>query len=211
MKMSTILRYATTVLGVTGAISRKSRERGRFELHASHNATDDDKAPAQNKTTILSENSTETSHKEFIQMFDFIEANVYNNSRSDAEKGWVIPVSHAACTNWDLSTSEIRITVQMTIDWSNGGGKVVPRNFHKEIHGVAALYLCNCKWDWFDRAPRSEMAEFYERLVDMCGNGQSGWIFSKKWEKGYAVATKNYVLLPPTRENLCPPRCLGRY
>ncbi|KAI0385476.1 hypothetical protein F5Y04DRAFT_186351 [Hypomontagnella monticulosa] len=211
MRVSTILRYVIGAIGVTWAAGRRARDGNPSEIHARQDTTDGDKALAQNTTSFPSQNHTEPSDDDFSYTIILSEANAYNDSDSDEKKGWVIPVSHQACTNWDLSVSEIRTVFQMTIDWSRGGGKVQPRTYHKEVFGISSLYLCNCKWDYWDRAPENEMNEFYERLVDMCGEGQSGWIFSKAWDKGYAVATKNYVLLWPTRKNLCPPRCNGKY
>lgn len=82
------------------------------------------------------------------------------------------------------------------------------KTLHYELADEAGAYVCNCKYCCIDRVPASEMWEFYDRLSAGCGGrGRSGWIFSKEWDKGYAVTSAEYIDKKRTKANLCPPNC----
>ncbi|KAI1460983.1 hypothetical protein F4805DRAFT_416200 [Annulohypoxylon moriforme] len=123
------------------------------------------------------------------------------------KKDWVIPVSHAMCQQWDLKDVNARGAVEQIVLWNNRGGKVGHKYVHWEVDGMYAIFVCDCKWQYRDKAPAWEMWEFYERLIEWCGEGRGGWIFSKKWEKGYALSTRDKVVFKEPKKALCPSFC----
>ncbi|KAI0882614.1 uncharacterized protein GGS22DRAFT_169884 [Annulohypoxylon maeteangense] len=122
-------------------------------------------------------------------------------------KDWVIPVSHAWCATWDIKDVNVRGSIQRTIRWNNRGNKVHRKYVHWELDGQVGTYVCDCKWEYRDKATSWEMWEFYERMIEWCGEGRAGWIFSKKWEKGYAVTTRDRIMYTRPRKSLCPKFC----
>ncbi|KAI1659334.1 hypothetical protein F4813DRAFT_388041 [Daldinia decipiens] len=126
---------------------------------------------------------------------------------SKTDPGFIIPVSHWGCTRSKMRASDMKEAVQRMINWSEAGGRVWGKSIHIELQAHAGTYLCNCKTQYLDSAPATEMWEFYERLRVYCGEGSSGWIFSKKWDKGYAINTRDHVANRHPKKLLCPLFC----
>ncbi|OTB16245.1 hypothetical protein K445DRAFT_317224 [Daldinia sp. EC12] len=122
---------------------------------------------------------------------------------------WEIPVSHMSCTVWhNIQDADFVNSTQKMIAWSDKGNRIDGRSLHIESRNSAAVYLCNCKKHFQDSAPANEMWEFYKLIIIYCGKNRSGWIFSKKWEKGYALAYREYVINNGVQMYLCPPGCV---
>ncbi|KAI1388628.1 uncharacterized protein F4822DRAFT_443511 [Hypoxylon trugodes] len=212
MKVITILHLLLAMLGATLAISGVVPGNNTFEIRVRRNETS-----GHHKNNHKKDNSTlDPLHSiedpkirgssRPTQMFDLAAA-------STNKLNWpyprVIPVSHTGCTDWPLQVDKMKVAVQNMIEWNDNGGEVEPRWLHAEIHGHVGVYQCNCKWMYYDKAPASEMWEFFDRLEDECGVGQSGWIFSEEWEKGWAIATAKYIQTTSPPERLCPEYCCG--
>ncbi|KAI1381587.1 hypothetical protein F4677DRAFT_440802 [Hypoxylon crocopeplum] len=196
MRPSAILRRFAAALGTAQVFSKETSEKDEFDLRVKR---------TENETLLQPNPKLD---------FDLDSTNytVWDNT-DNLDTQYLIPVSHSACTHMELDPEEIRASIHVLIDWSAsdpGRHKVKPKSQAVATIGGAGAYLCNCKFWWYDAAPADEMWEFYVRLARMCGDGQSGWLFSEKWDKGYAVASSQYIddMKPP--ENLCPPYCCGR-
>ncbi|KAI0851995.1 hypothetical protein F5Y00DRAFT_228365 [Daldinia vernicosa] len=162
----------------------------------------EDTSKPQNHTLDMSALSLGGNATNYLETFGS-----YNNTVSATNPNWTIPVSHWGCTRAKLRRDDIKETIQLMIDWSSRGGGVWGRDYHIELQPQAAAYLCNCKIRGLDYAPENEMWEFYERLRINCGEGWTGWIFSKRWEKGWAVHTRTYVDDFHPKRHLCPVFC----
>ncbi|KAI0900701.1 hypothetical protein F4806DRAFT_165513 [Annulohypoxylon nitens] len=120
---------------------------------------------------------------------------------------WVIPVSHAFCSGFDLKDVNVRGSLEQIVLWGQRGNKIGTKWLHWEIDEMVGAFVCDCKWNYSDEVPASEIWEFYERLIEWCGEGRAGWIFSKKWEKGWAVATRDKIQYKSPKKLLCPWYC----
>ncbi|KAI2775934.1 hypothetical protein F4815DRAFT_375576 [Daldinia loculata] len=188
MKGSTIFLHITTILGTSHALGiQMPRE---------------DMPKAQNDTRYMSTISAGENASHHPGEFEFNPINA-----SEADPRFVIPVSHWGCTRSKLRRDDMKEAIQRMIDWSKGGGRVWGRSIHIELQDRAATFLCNCKDQYVDSAPDSEMWEFYQRLRVHCGEGWSGWMFSKKWNKGFAIDTRNHVANRHPKKLLCPLFC----
>ncbi|KAL7625784.1 hypothetical protein AAE478_005007 [Parahypoxylon ruwenzoriense] len=120
-----------------------------------------------------------------------------------------IPFETWGCFKAQLSAYEIEQIAVQTARWSDRGHRVKPRTIHEEFYGGAGLYLCNCKLFYADPAPEQEMREFVSIIADpvRCGPGKSGWLYSRHWQKSWAVADRLYVA-NNTNTDLCPPFCV---
>ncbi|KAI0843562.1 hypothetical protein F5Y06DRAFT_255271 [Hypoxylon sp. FL0890] len=213
MKASTALRHIVAALTVTQALGRPVIKDLEFEVRTGDIKSDEDGALAQKDTSPYFSVPPETDESKSMETLDLSNDSKYaifneswpSNNMSTLE--WEIPVSHAGCSGWGLQVWEIVDSIQKLVDWSDNGGGLIEKSVHYEISGYASAYACNCKWKYTDKVPMREMREFYERLVSYCGYGQSGWIFSKKWEKGFAVEPKCKVDMTRPIANLCPPWC----
>jgi hypothetical protein len=72
--------------------------------------------------------------------------------------------------------------------------------------GGVKFYICNCKWGKQDHAPREELEEARRLIRDKCGEGASGWVFSRLWDKGYNIAPCDETIGRDGTE-LCPEWC----
>ncbi|KAI1206205.1 uncharacterized protein F4807DRAFT_463969 [Annulohypoxylon truncatum] len=161
--------------------------------------------PLANQTESVGEGEGEGEDEDGFEWFNLdnsIEVSEMPN-RSD----WVIPVSHSWCSSWDIKDVNARGSIQEIIMWNNRGNKVKSKSVHWELDGMVGAYVCDCKWGYFDKATAWEMWEFYERMIEWCGEGHAGWIFSKKWEKGYAISTRDKILYTKPKKTLCPKFC----
>ncbi|KAI0181240.1 hypothetical protein GGR52DRAFT_24908 [Hypoxylon sp. FL1284] len=200
MKPSTILRYIFATLAATPAQGRAKNE---------SLSNDSVLPPTKTVTTAASvvENGA-VARGPFVGLFDLENSNISTGEGEPAH--WTIPVSHWACTEWtELGDSAIRKAIDAMVEWSTRPtGWIEFKSMHIETAGDAGVFVCNCKYCCNDRAPASEMWEFYERLGRNCGGpGRSGWIFSKRWDKGFAVVSKDYIDGKRTKTNMCPSNC----
>ncbi|KAI1101802.1 hypothetical protein F4804DRAFT_334932 [Jackrogersella minutella] len=201
MKFSTPIRFLTTALGATQALGKNEG----FEVRLRDIESAGDAPLTQNSTASAPTPSAPANATSAIEPFDL--SNSLNLTDLPTEADWIIPVSHAACTEWTLGGPEIRAAIEDVVVWNNQGHTVPSKYVHWELEGWVGTYICNCKLRYRDHAPGSEMWEFYARLVKWCGVGHSGWIFSKKWEKGWAVTARDYVVTKNPKKGLCPPYC----
>ncbi|KAI4868825.1 hypothetical protein F4820DRAFT_89331 [Hypoxylon rubiginosum] len=207
MKISIIFRRIIAALGATLVFGKTNS----LEIEAEKNDTNGDNTLSPNKmapTLEVPAAGNRTTSK-FVELFDLDNANT-GPMRQDTMDDWIIPVSHWACTEWtDLGDTPVRKAIQAMIDWSAKPlGWIQYKSMHYELADDAGAFVCNCKYCCIDRCPADEMWEFYERLRANCGGeGRSGWIFSKQWDKGYAVASADSIEKKRTKTNLCPPNC----
>ncbi|XXG96915.1 hypothetical protein Hte_003206 [Hypoxylon texense] len=213
MKISTIFRRIIAALGATLVFGKTNR----LGIEAEKNDTNGDNAlpPPDDKiapvlnVTATGNRTTSNGSSKFVKLFDFANANK-GPMRQDTMDQWIIPVSDWACTEWtELGDAPIRKAIQAVVDWSAAPlGWIDYKSMHYELADGAGAYVCNCKYCCVDRCPAGEMWEFYERLRANCGGpGRSGWIFSKQWDKGYAVASADHIDGKRTKTNLCPSNC----
>ncbi|KAI0130759.1 hypothetical protein F4814DRAFT_403572 [Daldinia grandis] len=188
MKGSTIFLPIITTLGISHALSIRMPE--------------EDVAKAYNHTGYMSALSV----GENASYYSEISGSDPTLAPEEAPD-YIIPVSHWGCTRSRLRVIDMEAAVRQTIDWSTEGGRVHGKSLHIEMQDSASIFLCNCKYQHADSAPASEMWEFYNRLRVNCGEGRTGWIFSKKWEKGFGFDTKSHVANKHPKRNLCPPLC----
>ncbi|TGJ81873.1 hypothetical protein E0Z10_g6890 [Xylaria hypoxylon] len=123
-----------------------------------------------------------------------------------------IPVEMKKCMGHNLSEEYYLGAKENMVTWAYEK-KITPTNLHAEHypdnrHGVT-WYICNCKIIFADEVPAWELDEVQQILAAECGEWQSGWVWSKKWQKGYnVVPTDWYMDKVEKLENLCPPGCL---
>ncbi|KAI2467799.1 hypothetical protein F4781DRAFT_433026 [Annulohypoxylon bovei var. microspora] len=203
MRISTATRLLLMGLGATQALGRMVPWDKRFEMHP--RSAEPDIAPAQNEISPVPEPPPELNETMAFQTFEL--ENSLNVSELPDKGHWIIPVSHAACSHWDVKDINVRGSIQNIVIWSNEGNTVGQKFLHWDVDGMVGAFVCNCKWNYRDSEPSSEMWEFYERLVTWCGQGRSGWMFSKKWEKGWSIATRDYILFKEPKKFLCPTYC----
>ncbi|KAI3322950.1 hypothetical protein HD806DRAFT_536130 [Xylariaceae sp. AK1471] len=93
--------------------------------------------------------------------------------------------------------------------WSEAGHKIHATGYHAETDQNVTWYICNCKLFWFDRVPRAELDDAESILDKKCGPNQSGWVWSKKWQKGFNVVPTDWFEHQVKEElNFCPKGCL---
>ncbi|KAK5635326.1 hypothetical protein RRF57_011038 [Xylaria bambusicola] len=133
-----------------------------------------------------------------------------------------IPVTSKKCMGDQLEKEYFLGAKESMITWSDLGGRVVPGFYYgkscpEDIGSTACCqedekgvtwYVCNCKLIWQDPVPRWELDEVQSILNETCGEWQSGWVWSKKWEKGYNVVPKQwYKVRVKDHLQICPPGC----
>ncbi|KAI0971042.1 hypothetical protein F4678DRAFT_433536 [Xylaria arbuscula] len=123
-----------------------------------------------------------------------------------------IPVATKKCLGHKLSKKNFLSGKEQMIAWSEHGGTVVPGGRHAESYPNATSgvtwYNCNCKYFYFDSVPRSELDQVQKILEGECGKWQSGWVWSKEWEKGYnVVPTEWFRAALDSNQPVCPPAC----
>ncbi|KAI2632261.1 hypothetical protein GGR54DRAFT_26912 [Hypoxylon sp. NC1633] len=195
MKPSRILRHIIAALFSTLAFGKRVDNRLRGQ---NNNAvpTVSEPAPA---------NATHTG-----EMFDLDVAHANNVSTpgfNDPGRPDRIPVSHWGCTGVSLRPREIRGALDAIVAWSDAGNRLEGKSLHVEKYEGVGAWVCNCKWFDYDSAPNDEVYEFYDRLMAHCGRGRSGWLYSKQWDKGYAVDTDKHVDSKHPQALLCPQNC----
>ncbi|OTA80950.1 hypothetical protein M434DRAFT_17526 [Hypoxylon sp. CO27-5] len=214
MKTSTVVRHIVAALTVTQASGRWITKNEGFEFRVRNVSASEHEASMQNTTTTttttIMPEATMPANRTTMDMLDlsdeFSKFAVSNDSDMHA-MGWEIPVSHSSCTGWSLRPLDITDSIQKLINWSDRGGRLIGKSVHYEVSGGASAYACNCKLRYDDELPERELAEFYQRLTLWCGHGRSGWVFSKKWEKGFAMDTAFTVTAKKPVRGLCPPFC----
>ncbi|KAI1406944.1 hypothetical protein F5Y13DRAFT_143958 [Hypoxylon sp. FL1857] len=209
MKLSTVVRPIVAALSVPQVFGKGVTRDEGFKAYTREVDTTEtqDKAPEQNTTDLVPgiHMYPEGTTMDMLDLENEGNYTIINDTVTPYD--WVIPVTHMGCTGWILRQSDITDSIQKLVDWSLRGGVVVGKGLHIEMTGATGAFACNCKWNYDDHLPESEMREFYERLTMWCGHGRSGWIFSKKWEKGYAVASKFWIKSKKPIRFVCPAYC----
>ncbi|KAI1354499.1 hypothetical protein F5Y01DRAFT_273011 [Xylaria sp. FL0043] len=123
-----------------------------------------------------------------------------------------IPVTMKRCTGHKLSEQNYLRAKEQMIEWSEcRDGKIYPGSAHTESYpdkkSGATWYVCNCKWLYADKVPRWELDYAQQILETECGKWQSGWVWSKKWDKGYNVVPTEWFKAHEVIEQICPPHC----
>ncbi|KAI1758307.1 hypothetical protein F4782DRAFT_477329 [Xylaria castorea] len=125
-----------------------------------------------------------------------------------------IPVAMMKCMGDKFEKLNYLGAKNNMIDWSATGGAVMPGAYHSESFpdnrfGVT-WYICNCKYFHKDKAPRWELDEVQRLLEEKCGEWQSGWVWSKKWEKGFNVVPTDWLRYKlEDGKDICPPHCFN--
>ncbi|KAI8629839.1 hypothetical protein F5Y19DRAFT_475285 [Xylariaceae sp. FL1651] len=126
----------------------------------------------------------------------------------------LIPVSMMKCFDQDLDWEEYWHAKEVMVKWSESGKKLMPNSWHAAKYppygqrGVT-IYVCNCKWFWRDSVPRGELDDMERILKQECGSNRSGWVWSKKWQKGFNVVPTEWFEPRVKKDKpICPPSCL---
>ncbi|RWA06503.1 hypothetical protein EKO27_g8605 [Xylaria grammica] len=124
-----------------------------------------------------------------------------------------VPVTMKKCMGDDLNKEYFLAAKENLVDWSEEGNALIASSYHAESYpddrrGVT-WYICNCKWFARDTVPRWELDDVQRVLAEECGDWKSGWVWSKKWEKGYNVVPTEWFYDKRTSHlRLCPPLCI---
>ncbi|KAF2963030.1 hypothetical protein GQX73_g10535 [Xylaria multiplex] len=124
-----------------------------------------------------------------------------------------VPVEGTTCTGYALDKENFLSAKNNLIAWSDNGGRVKGKSFHAEMYpdyksGVT-WYICNCKWFAKDKALKWEIDDVEKILAEKCGELQSGWVWSKKWQKRFSVMPTDWYMDALLHAGpLCPPRCI---
>ncbi|KAF2967791.1 hypothetical protein GQX73_g5772 [Xylaria multiplex] len=127
-----------------------------------------------------------------------------------------IPVAMIECMGHNLSEQDYLGAKEAMLTWAeNSADHIVPPGNYEAFwypnvtqgEGVT-WYICNCKLVARDKIPRWEIDEVQETLEEKCGKWQSGWVWSKKWEKGYNVVPTSWFRTKYLHyDRVCPKRC----
>ncbi|OTB04264.1 hypothetical protein M426DRAFT_262497 [Hypoxylon sp. CI-4A] len=198
MKTSTITNGLLAALGATKAFAVAVPRQTEVEELADELTPTGDATPAQDDPAA------------YEPFFDLSLLNVTDENAvtpSSYNTSGIIPVSHIGCTGVHLPAEDIKTVIDRTIQWSAKGGQVPANGIHWDTTNHTGFYMCNCKWTWRDGAPRDELWEAYDIIVDACGEGRSGWITSRKWRKFYHITVMEKIFYTVPKMNLCPPLC----
>ncbi|KAI8944171.1 hypothetical protein F4801DRAFT_585703 [Xylaria longipes] len=127
-----------------------------------------------------------------------------------------IPVAMTKCLGFTFSKQNYLGAKENMISWSEEKEGVYPGAYHAESYPDSMFgvtwYLCNCKNIHVDKAPRWELDEVQRILEEKCGKWQSGWVWSKKWEKGYNVVPTDWFRYQlEDHKDICPPHCFNPF
>ncbi|KAI1139952.1 hypothetical protein F5Y05DRAFT_380574 [Hypoxylon sp. FL0543] len=214
MKSSTVLRHVLAALSATQAFGKEATKRAGLELGRRDAASGQYEALAQNATNpmpgMLQQtlsipmgmlDPNDTSPSRYYMTFDDSEPDNMTTTE------WRIPVSHAGCTGIRMREDDITEVIQVLMDWSDRGLGLMQKSVHVEFLADIAGWACNCKWHYWDKLSMDEFREVYQRINTYCGRNVSGWVFSKKWEKGWAWDTRCFAVNKDSIMTLCPPGC----
>lgn len=134
-----------------------------------------------------------------------LEAN--GTEKHDLQARSFIPVSEVKCTGYNLDVRDVEVAKFKMMRWDLHGNKVWERGFHSEWYGSTCWYICNCKNTWRDGTPIKELDEAQRLIVEKCGEGHSGYVWSQPWNKGYNIASSEAVGKAKVKE-ICPYGCL---
>ncbi|KAI1404411.1 hypothetical protein F4819DRAFT_504181 [Hypoxylon fuscum] len=204
MKVSIIIGPIITALGATFAVGVAGKE--GFEIRVRRNTTDGDKTLAADEAVPVLEVPTFTNATSLSdEMFDPADNSKIPDHMDPGT--WKIPVSHWGCTGKYLGEFGMKKSMEKLVNWTLDEHWIEYKSIHYETVENTTTYVCNCKYCCRDKVPMSEMWEVYYRVKQNCGFAHSGWVFSKKWEKGYAFLDADYVDNKRTKTNLCPKNC----
>ncbi|KAI1461591.1 hypothetical protein F4805DRAFT_238630 [Annulohypoxylon moriforme] len=119
----------------------------------------------------------------------------------------VIPISSINCTNYSLNPISVINARHKLADWGLHH-KVPGKSMKKARSGEVVWYVCNCKWTHKDGLADSELREAEEALFKQCGDFQSGWVWSHKWDKMYQIEPLEWVERLPETWHWCPHYCV---
>ncbi|KAI0905789.1 hypothetical protein F4823DRAFT_632362 [Ustulina deusta] len=123
-----------------------------------------------------------------------------------------IPVNMKKCMGDTLSKKNYLTAKQLLVVWSEAGGYIHPGGVQAMSYpgtkNAVTWYVCNCKLLHWDRVPEWELDDVQRILEEACGEWQSGWVWSKKWQKGFnVVPTEWYKNQIANDKRICPPHC----
>ncbi|KAI1638013.1 hypothetical protein F4809DRAFT_601810 [Biscogniauxia mediterranea] len=130
------------------------------------------------------------------------------NSAPYAESTGVIPVKEWGChpDEPELNPVNIQKVKEDFALWSSKENRVFPNSIRIFSFGDTAWYICNCKTWYYDPAPIEELDDAQNIITRYCGRNRSGWVWSKKWNKGYNIVSFEFVKFA-MHERLCPKHC----
>ncbi|KAI0602539.1 hypothetical protein F4775DRAFT_600540 [Biscogniauxia sp. FL1348] len=129
-------------------------------------------------------------------------------STSEIKRMGVIPVHDWGCHPEEPKLNPINIQ-KVKEDfalWSSKENRVFPNSVKIFTWGDTAWYICNCKTWHYDPVPMEELNDAQSILTHYCGRDRSGWVWSKKWNKGYNLVSSDYVKYA-LHQDLCPKGC----
>ena len=126
-------------------------------------------------------------------------------------KGEVIPVSMWGCTGKTLNGSDVKVALKEAVKWGKHW-RVMPREVEWWDGDEATWWICNCKIFDSDPVVDNELWDVLDILEQECGTRyQSGWVWSKRWNKGFNLATidDRRSVDDGDHDDLCPRGCLS--
>ncbi|KAI2633805.1 hypothetical protein GGS26DRAFT_590559 [Hypomontagnella submonticulosa] len=85
--------------------------------------------------------------------------------------------------------------------------KVPPKTVKAQIIRQALWYQCNCKWWYSDPVAEDELRCAQDLVFSRRGQFRSGHIWSKRWEKMYAILPLKAMIHILRPSDLCPESC----
>ncbi len=122
--------------------------------------------------------------------------------------GDIIPYTEIRCTGTELDKEAITEAKEYAVRW--GRHSVVPQRsvvWWNDHANTVSVWICNCKHVHNDPVRRDELDEAQDLIYAECGMYQSGWVWSKPWDKGFNFEPMS-ERAGKRRGEICPPNCL---
>ncbi|KAI1274568.1 hypothetical protein F5Y07DRAFT_401256 [Xylaria sp. FL0933] len=107
---------------------------------------------------------------------------------------------------YQLNYTDLDIAKLKLKDWG-ALHKLGPASYHGEQHGVAAVWVCNCKHFHDDHVVPKEQDEAEYFIQKQCGP-RGGWVWSKKWQKRINFGAARLMHSHELYSGKCPKYCL---
>lgn len=121
----------------------------------------------------------------------------------------LIPDPTVGCTGVTLNPENLEVAKEKAVRWGRSH-HVASRAFQQWSYGNATVWICNCKHAHPDPVREAELNSTFQILDEECGPNQSGWVWSKKWQKGFNrddPSPWRYV----KKAQFCPSFCIRRH
>ncbi|KAI0378041.1 hypothetical protein F5Y04DRAFT_284277 [Hypomontagnella monticulosa] len=117
-----------------------------------------------------------------------------------------IPVTDVLCTENDLVEDDIMEARWTLFNWGKSH-RVPPKTVKVQVIRHAMWYQCNCKLWFSDPISSDELRHAQDLIFSKCGQFRSGHVWSKRWEKMYALLPLKAIVHMQKPSDLCPKGC----